>query len=94
MKHLSSSLWGSLTMKKKLNKTPQQVIDEKLENDFFDAEYIIKAHHIYEHKEYYELENKNNPYHYQMRIKPFLTAYSRIITAKVALLDLEKGTNI
>ena len=94
VKHLSSSLWGSLTMKKKLNKTPQQIIDEKLEIDFFDAEYIIKAHHIYEHKEYYELQNKDNPYHYQMRIKPYLTAYSRIITAKVALLDLENVVRI
>ena len=35
IKHLSSSLWGSITRKKKLNKTKQQVIDEKLEIDFF-----------------------------------------------------------
>ena len=89
IKHLSSLLWGSITRKKKLNKTKQQVIDEKLEIDFFDAEWIIIEHHIYEHKEYYELENKNEPYFYQMRIKPYLTAYSRIITAKVALMDLE-----
>ena len=29
-----------------------------------------------------------------MRIKPYLTAYSRIITAKVALLDLENVVRI
>ena len=61
---------------------------------FFDAEWIIIEHHIYEHKEYYELENKNEPYFYQMRIKPYLTAYSRIITAKVALLDLENVVRV
>ena len=94
VKHLMSSLWGTLTRKKKINKTPQQVKDENLEIDFFDADYIILNHHIYEHKEYYELENKNEPYHYQMRIKPYLTAYSKIITAKVALEDLDNVIRI
>ena len=94
VKHLFSSLWGSLTRKKVINKTPQQVKDEGLDIDFFDAEYIILEHHIYEHKEYYELYNKEQPYHFQIRIKPYLTAYSKIITAKVALLDLDNVVRI
>ena len=32
--------------------------------------------------------------HYQMRIKPYLTAYSKIITAKVALEDLDNVIRI
>lgn len=88
-KMISSSLWGHLS------KSNTELIAEeealKLKIGLTDeADYIINDIITYSNgSTKYELINSKQPYKYNVRLKPFITAFGRIKTAKIALLDLE-----
>lgn len=96
LKHLLSSLWGSLCRSKTLIRTYEQIIEQKLDvghND--EADYQIHEHVINDKSEYYILHNNRERYHYGLaRLKPFLVSYARNRTAKVALKDIDSVVRI
>jgi len=82
IKHLLSSLWGSLTRKNIIRKTYDEILEEKLdvsfnENNFYKRYYIDDIKYDSTGKEYYELLDNEKPYHYNIRLLPFLTAFCR-----------------
>ena len=82
IKHLLSSLWGSLTRKNIIRKTYDEIITEKLdvsfnENNLDKRFYIDDIKYDATGKEYYELLDNEKPYHYNIRLLPFLTAFCR-----------------
>lgn len=90
IKHLLSSLWGSLCRSNHINKSYDQIIKEGISIGRDErADYIIKDHIVFDDQEYYQLIDKNNPYKFNLRLKSFITSYGRTITADVALLDID-----
>jgi len=55
-----------------------------------DAEYIVIDYITPENGEsYYKLQNAKKPYAYNIRLKPWITSYGRIKTAKIILDHLD-----
>jgi hypothetical protein len=96
LKHLLSSVWGTLTRSKTLNKTYEEITDEKLDVGIDDdSHYIIQKHVIHSSSEYYVLQNNRERYYYGIaRLKPFLVSYARNRTAKVAMKDIDSVLRI
>jgi hypothetical protein len=86
-----SSVWGIITHMNTINKTHEEIIEEKLDlvNDYDIHELIVKSD-----REYYELVPKENPYLYNIRIKPFLISYARINIAKVILKHIDNFVRV
>jgi hypothetical protein len=90
-----SSLWGHICQFKTINKSWADIEAEGLKIGMTDkCDYIIKDFYLYDKQEYYELQDVNQPYKYNIRLKPFLSAYARIKTAEIALLHLSKVVRI
>ena len=91
-----SSIWGTLTQKNHLTRTEEQCIEQGLDYDFYDAEFLIKdIKYNADGTEYFELINSQKPYlHNLARIKAYLSAFSRIKTAHIALKKLNKVLRI
>eukprot|EP01038_Epipyxis_sp_PR26KG_P012579 gene12579-16867_t len=90
IKHLMSSLWGTLSSSKIIRKTDQQIKDEKLDVGLDnDSHYKIINHVVFEDREFYELQNNRNPYKYNIRLKPFITSYGRYLMSNVALENID-----
>jgi hypothetical protein len=53
------------------------------------ADYKITDYVWTNSKEYYKLQDMNQPYRYNFRLKSFLTAYGRVKIAEVALENLD-----
>jgi len=79
VKHLLSSLWGSLSRKNYKGKIT--VTEEELEN-YDENIYIIDDIDI--EKNIYYLVKKQNKYRYNIRLKPFLQSYQRSFMGKIA----------
>jgi hypothetical protein len=95
VKRLMSSLWGHIVQFKTINKSWADIEAEGLKIGMTDkCDYIIKDFYLYDKQEYYELQDVNQPYKYNIRLKPFLSAYARIKTAEIALLHLSKVVRI
>eukprot|EP01038_Epipyxis_sp_PR26KG_P011124 gene11124-14930_t len=90
IKHLLSSLWGTLAKPNRILKTIEEIQEEKLKvrmghtNDYM----IIGCKH-YDSRKYYELINSKNPYKINIRLKPFLSSQCRNITAGVVLKHID-----
>jgi hypothetical protein len=90
VKHLFSSLWGTLVSFNKMNITYDEIQERGLKVGMgSDCDYIIKEYHQYENQEYYEVVDTNKPYKYNIRIKAFLSACARNKTAEVARLHID-----
>ena len=84
IKHLMSSLWGSLSYINVFNQTEQQINNNKLDVSIdYEADYTIIKHVISEGREYYKLQNHKNPYKNNIRLKPFLVSYGRYLMTDV-----------
>jgi hypothetical protein len=96
LKHLLSSLWGCLTRSKALNRTYEEILDQKLNVGCDDScDYQIHDHVINDKSDYYVLHNNRERYYYGLaRIKPFLVSYARNRTAKVAMKDIDSIVRI
>lgn len=90
IKYLISFAWGHLTRKNLVYMT-----QDEMDDDNNDTRYRI-VHYSNEkaNNPYYTLLNLDNPYKYNMRIKPFLTAYARNIISETALLSLDNVVRI
>ena len=90
IKHLMSSLWGSLSRGNNIMKTWKEIEEEGLSvgigNDF---DYKIADYIRTDEKEYYKLQCMNQPYKHNFRLKSFLTSYGRVKIAEVIMKDID-----
>ena len=90
IKHLMSSLWGSLSRGNNIIKTWKEIEEEGLSvgigNDF---DYKIADYVRTDEKEYYKLQCMNQPYKHNFRLKSFLTSYGRVKIAEVIMKDID-----
>lgn len=94
VKFISSSLWGYLSTKKTLCIEEDEINNYNCSFDN-DADYkIIDIVTNEDGSEYYKLLDINNPYQYNIRLKPFITSYGRNKTARVALRMIENVIRI
>ena len=93
IKHLLSSVWGSLSRANIIYKTWEEIEKEglKVSMDGLDGEsdYMIRDKKIYSDREYYELQSTKQPYKFNIRLMPFLVSYGRNKIAEVAMKDIE-----
>jgi hypothetical protein len=83
LKMLSSSLWGHLSKFSKKTFTEEQY--DKMD----DEDWIVdKIFHTKENNKFYQLINRTKPYFYNLRLKPFITAFGRVKTAKIVLSNI------
>jgi hypothetical protein len=93
---LSSSLWGHLSKRNikcidedKLH-TLEGTVGMKITNDYIIQDYVTKANDT----SYYKLMKGSKPYVFNMRLKPFITAYGRVQTARIALQHIDSVVRI
>ena len=90
VKHLLSSLWGSLSHSNNIMKTYEEVQKEGLKICMTDkADYKINDFVWTNSKEYYKLQDMNHPYKSNFRLKSFLTAFGRVKISEVAMHNLD-----
>jgi len=95
VKHLLSSLWGSLSHSNNIMKTYEEVQKEGLKICMTDkADYKINDFVWTNSKEYYKLQDMNHPYKSNFRLKSFLTAFGRVKISEVAMHDLDATIRI
>jgi hypothetical protein len=85
IKHLMSSLWGSLS-KKNITYVKEDDLEEYDYglSDKDMKEYVLKSSNNNLQNEYYTLIKREQPYKYNIRLKPFLLSYSRSIMTDIA----------
>lgn len=89
LKMLSSSLWGHLS-KFNWKTISENKLDEINEDDWNIDDIFFTD----DGTQFYKLINKIKPYFYNLRLKPFITAYGRVKTAKIALLNIDNVLRI
>jgi hypothetical protein len=95
IKHLLSSLWGSLSRGNFIYRNYDQIINENLDvSKNGDSDYKIISYDYNDEMEIYKLQNTKDPYKHNIRLKSFLTAYGRIKIAQIALEDLDNVIRI
>jgi hypothetical protein len=89
IKHLMSSLWGSLSKGNNIMKTWDDIEKEGLKIGMGDdADYKIADYIKSETQEYYKLTCMHQPYKHNFRLKSFLTSYGRVKIAEVIMTDI------
>jgi hypothetical protein len=102
IKHLFSSLWGHLARANTINRRRDQVIEQDLDIGFTDDnDYFILKQQFTKGKDadgnencYYKLLDQNDPYIYNIRLMPFLTATVRNKVARLAMKDIDNVVRI
>ena len=90
IKHLMSSLWGSLSRGNNIIKTWDEIESEGLKVSIGNGgDYKIVNYTLTENKEYYKLQSMVQPYKHNFRLKSFLTAFGRVKIADVALENID-----
>ena len=92
LKMLSSSLWGHLSRNNKITVSEDEAyeLNEKHKDRYSVYEIITTK----TDETFYQLLDNEKPYFYNLRLKPFVTAFGRVKTAKVVLLNLNKVIRI
>ena len=87
IKHLLSSIWGSLTKYKKICKTYEEIVNEGLNIGVDeDADYIVHSRENSECSDHYILYKSDDPYYYGLaRLKSFMTSFARNRLAETAI---------
>ena len=93
VKMLSSSAWGQLSKRYKKVVDQCDLTDEMGFTDDFKFKIIDVVMHE-DDRLNYKIIDVNKPYKYNIRLKPFITAYGRIRTARVALENLDNVVRI
>lgn len=90
IKHLMSSLHGSLSRSNCVFKTFESIESEGLDVSMgSSSDYKIIEYVCNENKELYKLQCNHNPYRFPFRLKCFLTAFGRVKIAEVALYKID-----
>jgi hypothetical protein len=98
LKHLISSAWGHLNAGNTINKTWEEIEKEKLDVAYDgNADYKI-IDEVYlsidVNDSYYVLLDTKSPYKCNIRLKPYITAIARNMTAEIALQNIKKVVRI
>jgi hypothetical protein len=88
IKHLLSSLWGTLSQSNNIIKTWDEIQEEGLKIGM-GSKYDYKIIDYRAEKDCYKLQCMAEPYRHNIRLKSFLTAYGRVKIAEVAMTDLD-----
>ncbi len=95
LKHLISSAWGHINANNKIYKSWEDIEREGLDIGTSDEhDYKILKYNDYGDRECYELLNTKSPYKYNIRLKPWITALARNLTAFIALEDIDKVVRV
>ena len=90
IKHLMSSLWGSLSRGNNIMKTWAEIEQEGLNVGIGnDVDYKIVDYISTSTQEYYKLTCMHQPYKHNFRLKSFLTSYGRVKIAEVIMKDVD-----
>lgn len=90
VKHLLSSLHGSLSRSNSIFKTSEAIDEENIDvSTGDDSDYKIIDYIRNETNEYYKLQSNKNPYRYNFRLKSFLSAFGRTKISEVALQHID-----
>jgi hypothetical protein len=95
LKHLISSAWGHLNANNKIYKTWEEIEQEGLSvgnSDQYD--YQILNYFDYGDRECYELLTTKSPYKHNIRLKPWITACARNLTAGIVLHDVKRVVRV
>ena len=88
IKHLLSSLWGTLSQSNNIIKTWDEIEKESLKIGMGSGyDYKILDYHA--EKDYYKLQCMAEPYRHNIRLKSFLTAYGRVKISEVAQTNID-----
>jgi len=86
VKHLLSSLWGTLSKKNTQFKSCTEFAADKE----FQKTHLIKEHHFKANgSEYYEIVPINNLYDCNIRLKPFITSCAQVNIGRVILDNID-----
>jgi len=89
VKHLMSSLWGSLSYKNTFKQTAEQINENSYDVGLdYESDYTIIKHVVFDDHEYYELQNNKHPYRSNIRLKPFITSYGRYLMSDVIMQNI------
>lgn len=95
IKHLMSSLWGSLSRSNNITRTYEEIQAQNIKACISnDSNYKIIDMVWNNEKEYYLLQDMNNPYKYNFRLKAFLTSFGRMKIAEVAMNNVDSVVRI
>ena len=98
VKHLMSSLWGTLTQYNMIYKSYDELEKEGYDWGYTkECDYIVQDKYMSAHsndEENYKLLDSNNPFKYNIRLLPFLLSYARNKIAEVALKDIDNVIRI
>ena len=79
IKHILSSLWGSLSRGNNIIKTWEEIETEGLKVGIGGgSDYKIINYTLTQDKEYYKLQCMSQPYKHNFRLKSFLSAFGRV----------------
>ncbi len=95
LKHLISSCWGHMNANNKIYKSWEEIEAEGLNignSDQYD--YQILKYYDYGDRECYELLNTKSPYKHNIRLKPWITAMARNLTASIVLQDVKRVVRV
>lgn len=88
IKHMLSSVWGHLNARTKKCVKEDELrkldVGVNMRHDYIILKYNEKGDNIY-----WDLLDTKNPYKFNIRLKPWITAIARIMTAEVALQNLD-----
>lgn len=92
LKMLCSTAWSTMNETNTMNKTEEEIINENIDvgDAENDHEYDIIEQVISKKKSYYVLRHNFQPYKYNIRLKPLISAYGREIMAELAYPHLDK----
>jgi hypothetical protein len=88
IKHLLSSLWGTLSQSNNIIKTWDEIQEEGLKIGM-GSSFDYKIIDYRAGKDYYKLQCMAEPYRHNIRLKSFLTAYGRVNISEVAQTNIE-----
>ena len=91
IKHLTSSLWGHLCRNKNRNVTLKDIEEQKIDIGLDDTSRYKLIEHVIESEknDYYVIQDNEQLYMYNIRLKAFLTSFGRAQTAKIAMKDID-----
>jgi len=91
IKFVASSTWGCVQQRRSKWYSLEQINEKKLQVGMpgGNAKYKIINREFKKDIEYYEIVNTHQPYHFNLRLKPFVTAQARNDLAKLARKHLK-----
>jgi hypothetical protein len=90
VKHLGSSLWGTLTRANTTFKTKEEIINENMDvGTDEDSEWVIYKDVKNKTNEYLELQSSLKPYKWNIRLMPFLISFGRNKTSELVINDID-----